>query len=150
VTLYPFNEDRQQLDPYHCPAPFCGRVMDGSRGAPSERWHHPVMFAADMFRSFADVTASPAYGRRGVIMATCARPACKEWGRLRADDLRDMYPTQRDVDAARWRYCPEVPRELGGHGRRAGRGNIWDERESLDRYRQEHDLPPIDWDRAAI
>jgi hypothetical protein len=83
MTMYPFNERREQVNRNRCPAPWCGCDMWRSRP-----WSTPVVFEADLRMSFAEAASMPDHDMKGVYMMTCERQACRQWARLRAADLR--------------------------------------------------------------
>jgi len=143
MNTYPFDKDRRQVNPGRCPAPFCGA------STLPDAWFTPVLFESDRRYSFAD--PDPDLRCVAYKMCTCASEPCREWAWLRASDIGCSQRADLErVAVFRWRYCPEVPRELGGNGRREGNGNIWLDRDVLDRYRKDRGLPPIDWDKAVI
>lgn len=43
MTTYPFNENRQQVNPSRCPAPWCGCDLTRNRG-----WWTPITFGDDL------------------------------------------------------------------------------------------------------
>jgi hypothetical protein len=107
VSKYPFNDHRDQVDPDHCPAPFCGRPVD--RG-----WWTPVTFAEDAMRSFADSAARPLDDFKAYKMLTCTRDDCRTWARMRAADLRGGPKADPFVVSFQWTpyYRGEV--DIGG------------------------------------
>lgn len=89
MSLYPFNEHREQINQDRCPAPFCGCDLSRRRA-----WITPVTFAEDTRASFTDMATfdvSKAHGIRdfrGYQLRTCDREPCRLWARLRSEDLR--------------------------------------------------------------
>lgn len=83
MTMYPFNEHRVQVDANHCPAPWCGRDLWRCRV-----WLTAVMFESDFRVLFSEVAARDPSDFKGYQIVTCNDAACRQWARLRADDLR--------------------------------------------------------------
>jgi hypothetical protein len=103
VSLYPFNEAREQIDTRHCPAPFCG--CDLTRVSSRHRvWRTPVMFADERIGLLS--AAAAISSAKMHLMFTCDRDACVQWARLRAEDLRGGPDVDPEYVAFLWASRP--------------------------------------------